>query len=92
MIKQPAGQKVSVTMLRRAGYKVTYGELLGAEPMIGFIRHVPGHEEGAGMAYRTSGQLELLTDSPGTGCIARLNNPTLFDWNEDGVICEGGGF
>lgn len=46
----PQGQRVSITVMRNRGAKVTYAELAAMEPMIGFIRKV--HDHGAFMAYR----------------------------------------
>lgn len=89
MTRRPNGQKVAVTVLRNDGLKLSYAEVAAAEPLIGFLRHEEGHPAGAGMAYRTSGLLVLLRDNLNGVPIAQLSNPSLFDWNADGVVCEG---
>lgn len=89
MTEQPVGQKVAVVLLRSSGAKLSYSQLEGAEPLIGYIRRIDGHGASAGMAYRTHSVLELKRDPHSLGDIARLNNPGLFDWNQDGVIYEG---
>ena len=89
MTQRPNGQKVAMTVLRADGVKLSYAELAAAEPLIGFLRREDGHPAGGGMAYRTNGRLVILRDNVSEVPIAHLNNPLLFDWNADGVICEG---
>lgn len=89
MTEQPGGQKVAVVLLRSWGAKLSYSQLDGAEPLIGYIRRIDGYGASAGMAYRTHSMLELKRDPHSPGDIARLNNPGLVDWNQDGVIYEG---
>ncbi|WP_160992620.1 hypothetical protein [Duganella lactea] len=89
MVRRPNGQNVAVTVLREDGIKLSYAQVAAAEPMVGFLRYEEGHPAGGGMAYRTSGVLVLLRDTVTQVPIAHLNNPSLFDWNADGVVCEG---
>lgn len=83
----PQGQRVSVTVMRHRGAKVTYAELAAMEPMVGFIRKV--HDNGVSMAYRFNGYLLLETDGYQPRQIARLYSPEIQDWNKDGLIYFG---
>lgn len=89
MTEQPVGQKVAVVLLRNWGAKLSYSQLDAAEPLIGYICRVDGYGAASGMAYRTHSMLQLKRDAHALGEIARLNNPGLVDWNQDGLIYEG---
>lgn len=85
----PAGQRVAVVLLRNCGFKPSYAELEASEPLVGYIRRVDGYGSAAGMAYRSHSLLQLKYDKHSLGEIAHLSNPSLVDWNSDGVIYEG---
>ena len=86
-IVTPQGQRVSVTVMRERGAKVTFAELAATEPLIGLIRK--SHDNGVSMAYRYSGYLVLETEGYQPRDIARLYSPVLQDWNRDGQIYVG---
>jgi len=89
MTSTPSGQKVAVLVLRDRGMKLSYAQLQEAVPLIGYITKADGYGARSGMAYRTTGLLELRATPLSQGTIAQLHNPWLFDWNQDGQIYEG---